>query len=241
VLVKRGAINMTEPYRYQVRNTRTNEVQYQTDDLASARGFGFGLNTELEVRDFQSDKCSECSDNGSGYLLDQSYGEAEIPEGWTPVQACDTCQRFATDEAAAHYAARRSSWAPCFFPSESDGPGDWAARIPKPPKEQNVTNLYDQHVQSFTNERLALDLNQVASNVRTFNPEERAARLREAARRLVNTSLTLQAIVTLEDGHQVAFMHGNVHHRSTIGGSWALPMSEATRPHQPGTWYRGEW
>lgn len=233
---------MTEPYRYQVRNTRTNEVQYQTDDLASARGFGFGLNPELEVRDFRSDKCEECSDNGSGYLLDQTYGEADVPEGWTPVQACDVCQRFTTDEAAARYAARRLGgpidWYPPAEPDDGDEPGhgDWAILIPGP-----GLNIDDQVARNFTNERLALDLNQIASNVRTFNPEERAARLQEAARRLVNTSLKLQAIVTLENGHQVAFMHGNVHHRSTIGGSWALPMSEASRPHQPGTWYRGEW
>lgn len=47
----------------------------------------------------------DCSDDGAGWLLDQTYGEADIPQGWTPVQACDTCKVFRYDSDAARAAA----------------------------------------------------------------------------------------------------------------------------------------
>lgn len=50
-----------------------------------------------------------------------------------------------------------------------------------------------------------------------------------------------QFIVTLDDGRQVAYLHGDVMVRSTIGGLWPSSTPQSTRPHQPGTWYRGEW
>src|SRR5690606_38956102 len=45
--------------------------------------------------------CVECA--GTGWLLDQAYGIASIPAGWTPVQACDQCGRYLDADAA--YAA----------------------------------------------------------------------------------------------------------------------------------------
>lgn len=79
-----------------------------------------------------------------GFLLEQSYGTAAIPEDWTPVQACDDCQKFESDEDAANAAAQAivfEGLAPggCevkYFPgvrsedSEDDyePPGDWAVR-----------------------------------------------------------------------------------------------------------------
>lgn len=79
---------------------------------------------------------SACQCAGTGYLLDQTYGEADIPEDWCPVQACDACKLAADDEEAAMYAANavddidhRVYYA--FFPGgvdEDNEPllGDWA-------------------------------------------------------------------------------------------------------------------
>jgi hypothetical protein len=109
-------------------------------------------------------------------------------------------------------------------------------------------DINDQVAQNLTDERLASDIERVAANVRFLPPDERAARLREGARRLVRRTRRRpepkplqQLIITFDDGHQVAYMHGNVFARSNIGYSWPTPLPEATRPHQPGTWYRGEW
>jgi hypothetical protein len=85
--------------------------------------------------------CPACEDRG--YLVDQTYGAADIPEDWTPVQACDGCEigRDMTDEQAAMCAAndrddidRRVYFA--YFPGyghgddpddgDPDEPGDWA-------------------------------------------------------------------------------------------------------------------
>lgn len=80
----------------------------------------------------------------AGFLLEQSYGTAEIPEDWTPVQACDDCNKFETDEDAANAAAQAivlEGLAPggCevkYFPGvpaedaedDYEPPGDWAVR-----------------------------------------------------------------------------------------------------------------
>lgn len=55
------------------------------------------------------DHCAIC--NGTGYLLDQTYGYANpIPEeDWTLVQRCDLCERWADDGDAAKEAARKES------------------------------------------------------------------------------------------------------------------------------------
>lgn len=83
----------------------------------------------------------ECED--LGYLLEQEYGYAEIPEGWTPVQSCDLCQRF-DDEEAANAAAQQIvaeglapnvvvKWFPGVAPEDDDSgeeyPGDWAIGV----------------------------------------------------------------------------------------------------------------
>jgi hypothetical protein len=87
------------------------------------------------------DACDACGDKG--YLYDQGYGMADIPEDWVPVQACDACAigRDMTDEQAALSAAEDRddidhrvycAWFPGDYadPNEPDdderGPGDWA-------------------------------------------------------------------------------------------------------------------
>lgn len=47
--------------------------------------------------------CPTCA--GRGYLLDQTYGYADLPDGWTPVQACGECQQIRDDQDAAVNAA----------------------------------------------------------------------------------------------------------------------------------------
>jgi hypothetical protein len=87
----------------------------------------------------QIDHCQQCK--GTGFLLDQSYGECEPLAGWHCVQACDECRRWATDEQAARAAASatRSANYPrplAYWPavdSDEDGeytPGDWAIFAP---------------------------------------------------------------------------------------------------------------
>ena len=72
-----------------------------------------------------------CVCGDTGFLLNQTYGEAEIPDGWTPVQACDECRRFASDEEAAHAASQAMAAAVEWFPGtvDEDGEelhGEWA-------------------------------------------------------------------------------------------------------------------
>lgn len=57
-----------------------------------------------EARALDLDGCGVCG--GLGYLVDQSYGACDLPDGAVPVQRCDECQRWAgDDDAAAAYAA----------------------------------------------------------------------------------------------------------------------------------------
>jgi hypothetical protein len=66
----------------------------------------------------------------TGYLLNQEYGFAEIPAGWTPVQRDDLNDRYDSDEKAAKAAARdKGGVAYAFFPPADDDPdlpGDYA-------------------------------------------------------------------------------------------------------------------
>lgn len=102
--------------------------------------------------------------------------------------------------------------------------------------ERHFMTIDEQVADRLTNPRLAQDLESIASNIRMFNPDERAARLREAARRL-----TPQILVTLNDGRQIALMYGNVQVRSSMSGTWSLPLSYSPTPHEPESWYLGEW
>lgn len=80
--------------------------------------------------------CTVCAK--TGYLLDQTYGHADIPTGWTPVQRCDTCDTFAGDyEAALSAAADHDTIEGWFDPvydathevtTEGTLPGDHAIR-----------------------------------------------------------------------------------------------------------------
>jgi hypothetical protein len=72
------------------------------------------------------DDTCECQ---TGYLLYQEYGFADIPDGWTPVQRHDICDRFEGDGDAAEAAARdKGGVAVAFFFSRygKDSPGDYA-------------------------------------------------------------------------------------------------------------------
>jgi hypothetical protein len=69
--------------------------------------------------------CATCG--GTGYLLDQTYGLADIPAGWIPVQRCDACERLDSDEQAATVAAEtvRAHGLELFVGDDEDL-GDWA-------------------------------------------------------------------------------------------------------------------
>jgi hypothetical protein len=69
--------------------------------------------------------CPTCG--GTGYLANQTYGFAVIPNGWIPVQACDNCSVFPDDEAAARQAGRDNGSNSCqWCPADDDEPGDYA-------------------------------------------------------------------------------------------------------------------
>lgn len=102
--------------------------------------------------------------------------------------------------------------------------------------ERNFMTVDEQMAARLSNPRLAQDLESIASNIRTFSPDKRAGRLREAARRL-----TPSILITLSDGRQVALMHGSVQVRSSMSGTWSLPISYSPTPHEPDSWYLGEW
>lgn len=96
--------------------------------LAAATGEDYLGRHVIEI--VETETC-ECAD--TGYLLNQTYGCAEIPMGWTPVQACDVCRRFTEDEDAARAAAETAG--PTIIAAYFRGvptledfppPGDWA-------------------------------------------------------------------------------------------------------------------
>lgn len=80
--------------------------------------------------------CSTCG--GTGYLLDQTYGQVSLPAGWTFVQACDDCCVLIDDEQAAKAAAEAKGVVARYFdaiPSDDDDevpPGDWAINWSEP-------------------------------------------------------------------------------------------------------------
>lgn len=74
-----------------------------------------------------AETCPQCDE---GVAVDQTYGTAMIPYESVPVQACDDCQVFADDEAAAQALAERWAttygWAPGVpDDGEPEPPGDW--------------------------------------------------------------------------------------------------------------------
>jgi hypothetical protein len=76
------------------------------------------------------DHCAQCE--GTGYLLDQSYGLIDVPNGWRTVQACDECQRWDGDQTAAREACHQVEGnAYAYFPAhDPTEPGDWAIYAP---------------------------------------------------------------------------------------------------------------
>lgn len=79
-----------------------------------------------------TEHCDQC--DGSGWLEDQSYGYADVPAGWTPIQRCDACERFDGDEAAAVAFAQANGGQVLYFPTIFDEdtttgePGDRAVQ-----------------------------------------------------------------------------------------------------------------
>lgn len=77
--------------------------------------------------------CEACE--GTGVLVAQGYGFAELPEDWLPVQRCDECGRFDGDEQAACSTVLSGVAAEFRYftaPDNSEGdplPGDWAIRM----------------------------------------------------------------------------------------------------------------
>ncbi len=108
---------------------------------------------------------------------------------------------------------------------------------------QGKVGLNDHWAKSLTDDRLVDDLRKLAGDASFGNPGANAARLLEAARRLEEGAAKppRQFIVTCEDGRQIGFMHGQFFVRSQVAYVWPAPLSEATVPHRPGSWYRGEW
>lgn len=97
--------------------------------LAGASGEDYLHDHEVDV----AEEPLTCVCGDKGYLLDQGYGRADIPVGWTPVQACDSCSLFPGDEEAATAAAAVCSAGRFqYFPGVPDDdeddvpPGDWA-------------------------------------------------------------------------------------------------------------------
>lgn len=70
--------------------------------------------------------CEVCQ--GLGFLLGQTYGAVDLPDGFTAVQRCDSCGRYDGDGDAAHGASRATMRARRWFPLETpEGQlGDWA-------------------------------------------------------------------------------------------------------------------
>lgn len=104
-----------------------------------------------------------------------------------------------------------------------------------------MTEINAAWARSLTDKRLASDLRRLADNIRFHDPAERSALLTETAQRLDGARPAQQTLVTFPDGHQLAFMHGHIMIRSTIGGLWPSALEESSKPHQPNTFYIGEW
>ena len=65
-------------------------------------------------------------DCAQGILLDQSYGECRDPGPfWIPIQRCDTCCLYESDEAAAKALKRRGHLVQWVEPLSPDLQGDW--------------------------------------------------------------------------------------------------------------------
>lgn len=85
--------------------------------------------------------CAICG--GRGYLLDQTHGQAVIPAGWTPVQACDACSLCGGDDEAALFAGLHYRVPLMWFdgPVDEDGydePGDYAIQWVPTEEETNA-------------------------------------------------------------------------------------------------------
>lgn len=76
--------------------------------------------------------CSGC--DHTGYLLGQTYENIDWPDGWSPIQRCDTCDEFEGDDAAAEHYAHRFGTEFRWVDAEDDLPGDYIVRLPLCPE-----------------------------------------------------------------------------------------------------------
>lgn len=72
--------------------------------------------------------CEECEH--TGYLLGQTYENIDWPDGWLPIQRCDTCDEFEGDDAAAAFYATRNGTESRWVEAEGNLPGDYIVRLP---------------------------------------------------------------------------------------------------------------
>lgn len=75
--------------------------------------------------------CSACEH--TGYLIGQTYANIDWPDGWLPIQRCDTCDEFEGDDAAAAFYANRNG-TECRWVDAGDVPGDYIVRLPACPE-----------------------------------------------------------------------------------------------------------
>ena len=75
-----------------------------------------------------AESCDMCVD---GVVVNQTYGFVTFPAGTVPVQRCDNCARYRSDEAAAVALARKwgSDWG-AGDPESDTEPGDWWVACP---------------------------------------------------------------------------------------------------------------
>jgi hypothetical protein len=73
--------------------------------------------------------CDMCVD---GVLINQTYGLVTFPPGTVPVQRCDNCAQYRSDEDAAVALAREwgSDWGVAGDPESDTEPGDWWVAFP---------------------------------------------------------------------------------------------------------------
>lgn len=88
--------------------------------------------------------------------------------------------------------------------------------------------------------KLCEKLDKIATQLVHDGDAERATLIHEAVLRLTETQT--QVLVTCPDGRQVGIFPGNeIRLRSRASDSWALTLDQAQRPHEPNTYYLGQW
>ncbi len=89
---------------------------------------GAQLHHYEEERNEELPGCEECEH--TGYLLGQTYENIDWPDGWSPIQRCDTCDTFEGDDTAAAFYATRFGTESRWVEAEGNLPGDYIVRLP---------------------------------------------------------------------------------------------------------------